>query len=513
MLKLSEYLETQTMGEVLAERDKTAEKQKMKRFYKAARVTRLNNNWTTTATAPNYELRMSLQILRARSREQCRNNGYFKKFLSLCRSNIIGHKGIQLQVRAYERDGETLNTKLNRLVESAFWEWGHKEFCTVSQKLSWLDAQNLVITNLARDGEVLIRKVRARNKFGFALKFYDTSYLDENFNENLTSGNRVIMSVEVDSNDKPVAYYLTTPSADLWLPQRERMNRVRVPAEEIIHFFLVEDESQTRGVPWLHAALQDAKDLDGYKVGVITSARVAANTFGMVIPPSDDTSGFDGTDDEGTPIEINSAPLSIHELPPGYEFRQFDPKQPTQNHPDFYKSILHDLAVALDLNYFNLAGDLSDVNYSSARVGLLEERSLWRGLQNFVIEHFCREVYHAWLDEATLIGAIRLSARDYREAQNPMFRPRGWQWVDPQKEVNASLIAVQNKLSSYTDVLAEQGIDFTEHLETLKAEREMAARYGIELDAPMTEPQPQQTKDEPPPERGYTNGEYLDLPN
>lgn len=491
MIKLSQFLDTPSMGEVVTEkrereqRAKSREDKRLRRQYQGARVSRLESGWTTQPMGANWELRLSLRTLRARARQLARDNSHFKKFLTMARANIIGPKGIQLQVRAAMPDG-ALNTKLNKQVEDAFWEWSFKENCTASGKLDFLACQNLFVTQLARDGEVLVQKIRnADNPFGFALKFIDVSYLDETYDDQLPNGNRVIMSVEVDRNEKPVAYWLTTPASEYMYAARDRKNRVRVPADEMIHAFLIfDDETQTRGVTWFHTALIDAKNLHGYKEGVITSARAAASTFGMLMQKDPEVDEFTGEEDEDgfeRDVELDVSPLSMNIVPQGYDFQQFDPKQPTQNHPAFYKSILMDLAVGLDVFYFSLSGDMEAVNYSSARVGLNEERDIWKAMQAFVTNNFCREVYADWARSAWLSGKLRLTAKDFKQILNPMWRPRGWAYIDPQKEIAANVLALENNLTTFTEILASEGKDLVEHLETIKAERAMADKYGIDL--------------------------------
>jgi lambda family phage portal protein len=520
MIKLSDYLEIPTMAAARAERREAEEKRRLrqiKRQYQGARVSRLDKNWTVTPSSANWELYQSLRILRARAREAARNNSHFKKFLSMARKNIVGPAGIQLQSRAKKKDG-TLDRSLNKFIEEIFWDWGHKETCTASGKLSWLDCQNLFVTQLARDGEVLVQKVKARNKFGFSLKFVDISYLDESYNEILPNGNRVIMSVEVDKDERPVAYYLTTPAMEVFARRDRQKVRVRVEAKDFIHAFLThDDESQTRGLTWFHTALIDAKHLQGYKEGVITSAEAAAYTFGILTKKPDENEQFDEDEDEViNQPEINVAPLSMNVLDDDYDFKQFDPKQPTQNHSQFYKSILMDLAIGLDVNYFSLAGDMESVNYSSARVGLGEERDIWQSLQTFVVEHFCREVFNSWLDSAYLSGILPLRPEELFALRNPMWRPRGWKYIDPTKEVAANTEAMATYQKTLTDVLSEQGIDLLEHFETIKNERELAAEYGIELGYGEVKAENKNDAGENgetpanDPERGYVNGLYTE---
>lgn len=482
MIRLSDYLYIPTMAQVL-EQNKRERKAQQKR-YAAGKIMRTNRDWVTAPVGINTTLHTSLRVLRARARQMAKDAPHFRKFLQMAKINVIGHQGIQLQCRAQFYNGRP-NTRLNQKIESEWWQWSFAEHCTVSGKLSWLAAQYLFIETLIRDGEVLVQHLPSDNPWGYSMKFWNPDWLDETYNVVLPNGNRVIMSVEVNADDKPVAYWMTPPPAEYPLPLNKPRNRVRIAADEMIHAFLItEDENQARGVTWFHAALIQGKDLHEYTTGVIQQARVAAHTLGFLKSDNPDEVEFDGSNNEnGTPapLEIDVAPLAMNELPPGYSLQQFDPKQPSQNHAEFKHSMMLDMASALGVNGFSLTGDMGDVNYSSARVGLGEERDLWRMLQTFVATNFCRPVYHRWLQAAFLNSRIELTPREYAELQNPYWRPRGWRYVDPHKEISANVEALKNNLATWTDVLGEQGIDLTEFLETKAAEKKLAEKYGIEL--------------------------------
>jgi lambda family phage portal protein len=455
------------------------------RRYAAAKHDRLNSTWSLFPESQNFIASQDVRPLRARARDMSHNAPHFRKFLDMVRSNVVGAQGLRLQVKAYAGDGKTLDVELNKRIETAFWMWGHQETCTLSGKMDWIAAQRLFVTQLARDGEVLVRKIKAKNPFGFALKFIDVSYLDELFTVNLTNGNRVIMSVEIDGNDRPVAYWLTTPPTEIIFQPDRNPIRVRVPAEEIIHAFLIsDDESQTRGVSWFHASLLDGRNLHKYKEGVITSARAAAMSMGFLIPTVPDEGSLPDLEDvegEQKQVEIDWKPAGMTEMPAGYDFKQFDPKQPTQNHEAFYQSMVRDVAAGLGVNYFSLQGDMSSVNFSSARVGYDEERAMWRGLHQFVAAVFCRPVYHAWLRSAWASSAIDVTPEQFQQVRNPTFRGRGWPYLEPVKDITASVMALQNNLMTLTDALNERGIDPIDHFETIQSERELAKRYGIDL--------------------------------
>ena len=67
-------------------------------------------------------------------------------------------------------------------------------------------------------------------------------------------------------------------------------------------------------------------------------------------------------------------------------------------------------------------------------------------------------------------------------ANSAIFRPRGYQWVDPQKEVNSAVQALQNGLLSFSDVSQQiNGRDVEETFSALQSDLEMADRYNLKI--------------------------------
>lgn len=530
------------MGKVLADRaaaEEEARKEKQKRSYAAARPTRLNVGWATQPTGANHERRVSLSALIARSRQASRDDLHIVNYLRLMRAGVIGQHGIRLQSGARGLDGKTLNVELNKRVEEAFWEWGHAETCTVSGKLDWKAIQDLAVTQCERDGAFLIQMVDADNEWGFALRTWDVTWLDFNYNENLQNGRRVIMSVEVDAYDKPVAYWMTVPSSEYEFAHRNyrQRTRTRIPAAEIIHGLQVfDDESQVHGVPGTAAALLPAKNAYSYSESVVMVSRASVNQFGVLKNTQPDGEGqFTGAEDaEGNPLHpfIDSAPLSITPLLPGWELQQFKPEHPTQNHEAFKQTLDMDIAVALGVPYFLLMGNWKAVNFSSSRGGLGEFRERLKGYQSFIATTLCRRVFNKWLTSALLSGKLKLKAHEVREVQNPTWQARGFEYIDPTKDIKADAEKLQNRLITPSEILAERGVDYPDFLERWQADRNLAEQYGIDIEAVYSAPKqlgpaPEvfedddetDDDDEPTPKQkkaaksrgvGYTNGHFVE---
>jgi lambda family phage portal protein len=146
--------------------------------------------------------------------------------------------------------------------------------------------------------------------------------------------------------------------------------------------------------------------------------------------------------------------------------------------------MLRALAAGIGCSYETVSRDFSQTNYSSSRLSLLEDRDQWRILQNWMVETLHQRVFEVWLDMAVLSGALMLPGY---ETQIDRFRavrwmPRGWSWVDPQKEVQAYKEAVRCGFKTQAQVVAECGGDLDELLRARKSEVEAATEMGLVFD-------------------------------
>jgi lambda family phage portal protein len=148
--------------------------------------------------------------------------------------------------------------------------------------------------------------------------------------------------------------------------------------------------------------------------------------------------------------------------------------------------MLRGMAAGVGISYENLSADYSQSNYSSSRLALLNDRDTYRALQSWVILNLHQPVYEAWLDMAVLSGRLNLPIYELtpRRYQSVRWQPRGWSWVDPQKEINATISAVGAGLTTLTDEIAKQGGDIEDLLKTRKRELDMASAYGLSLYTP-----------------------------
>jgi len=453
------------------------------RAFHGADTGRLFSDFVASSRSADSEIKPSLRVLRDRCREISRNHPYAKRYLQIMSTNVVGANGVRIQVRK-RNDDNSLDSVGNRIIEQAWQAWGRAGFCTVDGRVSWVQAQRLFMETLARDGEVLIQKIKnpAGNPFGFSLKFLEADYLDEGYDARLGNGNEVRMGVELDKRTgKPLNYYLFEdhPHHDQGYGSRTKRHHKIVPASEIIHCYLQDRAGQTRGVPWMSNVLSRLKMLDGYEEATLVNARVAASKMGFFTSPEGD--GFVGDDyDNHAPI-MSAEPATFTQLPAGMSFTAFDPQNPTDSFAEFEKGILRGIASGLGVSYVSLANNLEGVSYSSIRQGTIEDRDHFKMVQQFMIDQFIDPIYRAWLEMAITVGRVSLPMGKFDLfADQVIYRPRGFAWVDPAKEINASVTALNNGIVSLQDVHSQYGRDTEEIFEQINRESELADRYGID---------------------------------
>lgn len=461
-----------------------------KRRFDAAQFNRLTASWVSAERSINTELRADLDALRRRSRDLSKNSPLGRKFLQMVANNVAGPKGFNLQARA--TDGTKPDTLANNAIEAAYADWSKPRHCDVAGRLSFRQMTRAVARAVARDGEALVRmRQGADNPYGFAVQFLDSERLDTTLNREASAGKpQIIMGVEMNEDGRPLAYWLITSPIGSNPAARQR---ARIPADEILHIFITDDPEQVRGIPWMHAVMLATNDLKGYNHAAIVAARIGASKMGFFTSPDGDpTPVSDGEDSAGMPF-TEADPGQFGMLPPGYDFKSFDPDYPHANYAAFVKEHKRDIASGMGVAYNALANDLEGVNFSSIRSGTLEERDGWMMAQDEIIEMFCEPIYSAWLDSALLAGAILMpngSALPASKRQKFMaheFQGRRWQWVDPLKDINASVVAIENGLASPYTIAAQQGLDAEDVLDDIARFQAAAKARNVTLGKPAPE--------------------------
>ena len=366
------------------------------RSFEAAETPAWTESWPTHTANINDDLSRQLTTMRSRARGLARNNEWAISYLIQLDDNVLGENGIQLQMRLARRDG-TPDDATNDRVEEAWHEWGDR--ADVSG-LCWREVESLALAGLAQDGELLYRLRPGAGAYGFQIQLLDPALLDVDLRRDW-GGNRVRMGVEITDDGLPVAYWLKmSRSGDLPSDLITVGRHVRVPADQVRHYFLAREIGQIRGYPWLAAGARRLWLLHDFEESAAVASSNAAKRQGFFItkdgePPTGfaDTivsSALDAAKAAGkvlTPDEIQAIsaaaqkyvttlPGQFDSLPMGTEFQKFETNWPNIEAEGYVKGHIRGWAAARGAR---AARDRPESERSSLR-SATTDRSRWRGL-------------------------------------------------------------------------------------------------------------------------------------
>jgi lambda family phage portal protein len=296
------------------------------------------------------------------------------------------------------------------------------------------------------------------------------------------------MGIEVDGYLRPQAYhfYANHPGDTYAGNPRTNGRRIRVPADEVIHLFLPERPGQTRGVTWFASALMRLHMLQGYEEAEVVRARASSALMGFIQSPEGELVGDEIYEGERV---SEFTPGVFKYLAPGESVTVPDLNSPDGQLEPFTRSMLRAVAAGVGVSFESISKNFSESNYSSSRLSLLEERDTYRVLQRYMIENFHQPVFETWLEMAVLSGALNLPGYEtnpdrYRASK---WVPRSWEWVDPQREVDAYKSAVRCGFKTLAQVISEQGGDLDDVLTQRQTELAKLDELGIVLDTDPSE--------------------------
>lgn len=456
---------------------------KRARVYASADVNRLTADWITTILSADQEMRGSMRRLRGAARSLVRDTAHGARFVQLLQENVVGATGARLQARVGSvRDGKP-NRRLNAQLEETWAEWCEPVNCSYDGRLSFVELEALALATVVVDGEALFRIIRgADNPFRFALQPLDPDLLDHELGMDapvrLANGHEIRMGIEENAAGRPVAYWIWSAHPSEFI----RREHVRVDAADIIHLYRPLRAGQRRGITAFAPVLLNQKMAAAFTEAAVVAARFGASKMALVhVDPEKSIDAGDPDAVTGNYVDEVS-PGGVWRANPGEQVSALDFQYPNMSYGEFMRAILQEIATGLGIAHASLSGDLQGVNYSSIRAGLLVERDTYRRIQRWLIQHFHQRIYREWVRFAPLSG--RIPARESTAYLNVRWQPRGWDWVDPLKDMQAAKVAVSEGFTTRTAICAAKGEDFEENLERLAEEMEMAKALGVTLGGP-----------------------------
>ena len=448
-------------------------------MYESAKTGRRSEGWVAGNTSANSEISHSLVNLRNRSRQLVRDNPHAHRYLHAMTNNICG-AGPQPSAVTGDAD---LDNRIN-----AVWKQ-HAPFLNAdgtrlgAGALMWMSTFGWI-----ESGESLYMRRPAPMSDGLdvplQVELLEADMIDMWDTRTLDNGGRIINGVELDGRGHVVAYWLYKEHpGETLLGGRYGMETIRVPASEIAHLYQPTRPGQRRGVPWLSAVMFPMKDLDDYRdterIRKKTEACTVAFVSGGENPQDNGAEGRSiaeyATDASGQPIET---------FEPGLIAYLQGDKNVTMNHPqgvggygEYVTTELRGIAAGCSLPYELLTGDLSQVNYSSIRAGMLEfHRFVKVARKVFLIPMACDPLWEWVMDAAANVGLVP-------PGKIPVeWATQKFESIDPMKEAEADFMTLKIGTRSLSEIIAETGRDPDDVIAQMAMDNEKLAAVDLKYE-------------------------------
>jgi lambda family phage portal protein len=416
--------------------------------------------------------------LLARSRELVVSNGYAANACEAFASNLVGD-GIKPSSLI---EDPALRDRVQRL----WLAWTDE--ADADRLTDFYGLQAMVAREMFVAGECFVRLRPRRADDGLLvpiqLQLLQSEMLPFEKTEVAANGNRIRCGIEFDAIGRRVAYHFRRrhpgDSTDQGMVTPET---VRVSAGDVLHIYRPIDAGQIRGLPHVAPAMVRLFLLDQYDDAELDRKKTAAMFAGFITKtaPEEQLMGeIEATDESGATVSLEPGTLQV--LLPGEDVKFSSPADVGGGYEAFQYRTLLSVSASLGLPYHLVTGDVRQANYSSLRAELVEFRRRVEQLQHGVVAHqLCRPVWARWLETAVLSGALDLPdfARSPSRYRPVNWIPPRWDWVDPLKDIQAQVLAMEAGIISRRKVVEATGYDVEEIDRENAADAKRAAELGL----------------------------------
>ncbi len=423
--------------------------------------------WELNNSSLNSDSRLGLDILRARSRDLVKNDGYSRRGITAIESNTVG-TGITAEIVENGKPHEKVQELWNNFTDSTDFD--------AEKMLTFSGMQALIMKEVAESGDCFARKFPNKfenGKIPFELKLIRSELIDTNRDntgiKDPSDADIICQGIKFNERGRRLGFFVKN-NINSYFSQS-----TLISANEMLQMFRMENASQVRGIPWLAPILLDVKDLSDYQHAELIRRKIAS-LYTAFVHDIDGNCPTESDEDDEENKNIEMMPGLTVTLPAGRTVTLSKPPTVT-GHEAFCASYLKKIACGLGVTYEVLSGDLSQVNFSSGRMGWLEfyrNIEMWRW--NILIPLFCEPVFKWFLQSVNLYYGI-----DTTKIKVNWTPPRR-EMIDPLKEVQADIMKIRNGFCSLDEIHREYGQNSATVLQKIKHIFDELARMGIKLD-------------------------------
>lgn len=406
-------------------------------------------------------------------RDLVRNSPFAARAQQVITNNVIGD-GIVPRIGGLP---ENLKPEALRLIETVL----DSTQIDAAGRQNLYGLQRLVMNAVVDAGEALVmaewQDLRPSSRaFPLKIKVLEADYLDDSWDHyGQEDGGWVQNGIRYDRSGNRVAYriFKQHPGAEYSQGHGARSASEWIPADQVLHIYRLDRPGQERGVSWFAPVVLTFLDYGDYQDAQILRQKIAA-AF----------AGFRRLPDTQTP---QNAP-ALSEIEAGLIYDLYGDEEITFSNPpdvsgydEFTRVTLRAAAAALGITYEAMTGDLSNVNFSSARMGRMEmDRNIsswqWTMLMPQMMQPLADWLLRAWVMWRPELAMPLMAAKI-------TWVPPSRIIVDPAREIGALKEAVRAGFTSRQSVVRGFGVDPERLLEEQIEDNRLADADGLIFDS------------------------------
>jgi len=380
----------------------------------------------------------------------------------------------------------------------ALWE----PFADVQRRLSFGAMTYLAQRNMIEFGEYLflVRMVKPDPLMPFALRLMAVNPLRLRTPSDKVRQDNMHDGVEVDADGAPRAYWIKkSERGSVPLPDTSK-HFLRIPARRghrvnVLHGFISRDPEQVRGIPEFAAGMKFFRDMSDYLDAELV-ANVVTAAFSMFIELSPEKIPLYPAQEFRTDYETvyrgdgTTFERSYQEMVPGQIMygnagekpHVISAQRPGATFEPFVRTIAKSLANSVGVPHPVLFRDFEGMNYASYRSAMLEAWRVFKARRVWLAQGIAQPTYRMLIEEAYLRGRLKVRNFYSRMAELTAAEwigpPKGQ--IEPVKEVQADVIAIQNNLKSREETILERGGDLNTTFKKLGKEQARLKEQGLD---------------------------------
>lgn len=445
--------------------------------------------WSPRIDNPNDSLAIDLPDVRGKSRELVMTSSIARGAVDVKTINTIG-SGLQLESRMEHSilgiSPEEAQEKQDE-VEKRFRMYAIGHGCDMMQQRNFYELQAQAFRSALIDGDMIsllhvVNNDRNRPNMVSPLVIQNIGAHQLCNPRNSMNTDKIINGVEVDRRGAPIAYHIVSPRLNTsyvdggmigsWM----RVSKYGANSGRLNVVHLMNQDArigQYRGIPLLAPVIDLIYDLTKYEKSELTATVLASYFTVFVKTESGDLStspleqlqtatnstasllingmpAQEKTDADNYQYQL--APGMINALADGEDITTASPTRPNTAYEAFVQAMLTEIGMGIGLPYEVLVKKYQS-SYSASRAAFLDAWKVFSNARRWVASQWCQPIYESWLELEVLLGNIELDGFMTDPIKRRAWCSASWHgdargMIDPVKETNASILMIDNNLST-----------------------------------------------------------------